>query len=258
MTADGVATPKPAATLVLLRDGADGLEVLMVARHEASGFAAGALVFPGGKVDPADGALAQRCPGIADPCGAEAAARVAAIRETWEECGILLARRAGAGSLLSAADVAALRAGHGAGLAALVEGAGLELAADRLVPFAHWITPVDRPKRFDTRFFVAPFDGDQETVFDGREAVDARWVRPADAIAAADTGRLKLVFATRMNLLKLSRWRSVAAALDAAQRQTIVTVTPQVVQTAAGLVFRIPAEADYGASEIPAEGIARA
>jgi 8-oxo-dGTP pyrophosphatase MutT (NUDIX family) len=155
-------TPRLAATLLLLRDGGDGLEVLMVSRHEEAGFAAGALVFPGGKVDPVDAALAACCPPAPDLDETALVLRIAAIRETFEECGILLAR--GNGALLTAELLAALLTRHGnadAGFAALVAAAGLELATDHLVPYAHWITPVDRPKRFDTHFFLAPAAHDQ-------------------------------------------------------------------------------------------------
>src|SRR5258708_1990408 len=155
------ATPKPvtprlAATLLLLRDGSDGLEVLMISRHEEAGFAAGALVFPGGKVDPVDAALVAHCPAFGlDP--AALVLRIAAIRETFEECGILLARNAG--TLLSAERLATLLARHvttDAGFATLVAAAGLELATDDLVPYAHWITPADRPQPFATHFLLAP------------------------------------------------------------------------------------------------------
>src|SRR5258708_18564217 len=207
-------TPRLASTLLLLRDSAAGLEVLMISRHEAAGFAAGALVFPGGKVDPVDAALAAHCP-PAPALDADALVlRIAAIRETFEECGILLARNAGA--LLSAERLAALLARHGtsdAGFAALVAAAGLELATDDLVPYAHWITPVDRPKRFDTHFFLAPAAHDQIAVHDGREAVDAVWTTPQSVLAGADSARIKLVFATRMNLVKLARSRNVAEAI---------------------------------------------
>ena len=104
-------TPRPAATLLMLRDGAEGLEVLMTSRHEEAGFAGGALVFPGGKVDPADHALARHCAGKAALDEVAAVLRIAAIRETFEECGILLARTDGA--LLSAKSLAALLLRHG-------------------------------------------------------------------------------------------------------------------------------------------------
>jgi 8-oxo-dGTP pyrophosphatase MutT (NUDIX family) len=252
------AVPLPAATLLLVRDGARGLEVLMTTRHAAAGFAAGALVFPGGKVEAADAALRPRCAGLDGIDAANAAYRVAAVRETFEECGMLLARRDGFAELICEAELDALRAAGAAGLAALLEAEGLTLACDMLAPFAHWITPVDRPKRFDTHFFIAAAPPDQQTRHDGREAVDARWVAPAEVIAEADAGRVNLVFATRMNLLRLARSRSSIETLEAARRDPIVTVLPEVVRTAAGVKFRIPLEAGYGAAEIPAVGIKRA
>jgi 8-oxo-dGTP pyrophosphatase MutT (NUDIX family) len=252
-------TPRPAATLLLLRDGAAGLEVLMTARHEEAGFAAGALVFPGGKVDPVDHALFAYCPAIPGVDEAALVLRIAAIRETFEECGILLARSAGA--LLSADLLATLLARHGApdaGFAGLVAASGLELATDDLVPYAHWITPVDRPKRFDTHFFLAPAAPDQVAVHDGREAVDAVWVTPQAVLGGADAGIIKLVFATRMNLVKLARSTNVANAVAAARSAKIVTVTPVIEKTSGGPFVHIPEAAGYGATRIAAGGIPRA
>jgi 8-oxo-dGTP pyrophosphatase MutT (NUDIX family) len=252
-------TPRLAATLLLLRDGATGLEVLMTARHEEAGFAAGALVFPGGKVDPGDAALAAYCPTASGLDEAALALRIAAIRETFEECGILLARSAGA--LLSAELLAMLRERHcasDAGFAALVVASGLELASDDLVPYAHWITPVDRPKRFDTHFFLAPAAPDQIAVHDGREAVDAVWMTPHAVLGGADAGRIKLVFATRMNLVKLARSTNVADAIAAARSAPIVTVTPVVEKTSLGPFIHIPEAAGYGATRIAAGDIPRA
>src|SRR5258708_18742483 len=140
-------TPKPAiprlaATLLLLRDGAAGLEVLMTARHEEAGFAAGALVFPGGKVDPIDAALAAYCPAAPDLDEAALVLRIAAIRETFEECGILLARQGGA--LLSAPPPAALLDRHGAsdaGFPALLPAPELHFPPGPLAPSPPSITP---------------------------------------------------------------------------------------------------------------------
>lgn len=246
MNAPVPATPVLSATLVLLRDGPDGLEVLMMVRHQNSGFAAGALVFPGGRIDVGDHDLAARWAGNlqAGP------ARLTAIRETWEECGVLLARRKDSADLLSHADVAALP--PGANALALPE---VEPIADALVPFAHWITPAIRPKRFDALFFLAPFSGDQQPRHDGREAVSVRWVRPAEAVAEADRGAVKLIFVTRMNLLKLARAPDVATAFAMARRQAVVTVTPHLVLTEQGKFMRIPAEADYGVTDVPIEQV---
>jgi 8-oxo-dGTP pyrophosphatase MutT (NUDIX family) len=252
-------TPRPAATLLLLRDGAVGLEVLMTARHEEAGFAAGALVFPGGKVDPLDAALTRFCPSIPALDEAALVLRIAAIRETFEECGILLAR--GGGALLTAELLAGLLDRHrpsDAGFAALVAAAALELATDHLVPYAHWITPVDRPKRFDTHFFLAPAAHDQIAIHDGREAVDAVWMTPQAVLGGADAGRIKLVFATRMNLVKLARSATVAAALAAARDAPIVTVTPIIEKTDGGPFIHIPEAAGYGGARFAAGDIPRA
>jgi 8-oxo-dGTP pyrophosphatase MutT (NUDIX family) len=253
------ATPRPAATLLLLRDGVAGLEVLMTSRHEEAEFASGALVFPGGKVDPVDRTLANHCADRAMLDEADLVLRIAAIRETFEECGILLARVGGV--LLSGAALATLLGRHGtsdAGFAALVAAAGLELATDDLVPYAHWITPIDQPKRFDTHFFLAPAAPDQIAVHDGREAVAAVWVTPSAALSRADEGRFKLVFATRMNLLKLARSKTVVDAVAAARAAPIVTVTPIIEKTDAGPFIRIPEAADYGVTRVASARIPRA
>ncbi|HYC14829.1 MAG TPA: hypothetical protein VEC75_11295, partial [Stellaceae bacterium] len=144
--------PVPAATLLLLRDGADGLEVLMTVRHDAAGFAAGAMVFPGGKTAAEDLLLVDAA---ANPAGLEMGtlvSRIAAIRETFEEGSVLLARAYGKQSILSQAELAALlaRISDRRDFGAFVALAGVALATDLLVPFAHWITPIDQPKRFDT------------------------------------------------------------------------------------------------------------
>lgn len=229
------ATPRPAATLLLLRDGPGGLEVLMVARAREVDFASGALVFPGGRVEELDSVLAP--PG--DRLGAF---RIAAIREAWEECGILLARPCN--------GVMGLEGPFGAALAE----AALAPDPGALVHFAHWITPEHSPKRFDTHFFLAPAPEGQEARHDGREAVEALWVRPADAVAEAEAGRRKLVFATRLNLLRLARHATVTAALDAALRTPVVTVTPHPrPDGAGGTMLHIPEEAGYGGSSFLAK-----
>jgi 8-oxo-dGTP pyrophosphatase MutT (NUDIX family) len=250
MKAAMAVSPIPASTVLLLRDGADGLEVLMIIRHSASGFAAGALAFPGGKLDPADTALAPAA--LADPPDAY---RVAAIRETYEEAGLLLARRRGEARVLGHDEVAALPK---IAFAALVAEAGLDLAADLLVPYAHWITPVDSPKRFDTHFFLAPVPAEQRPTADERETHGLSWMRPEAALAEADAGRATLVFATRMNLVRLAASASVASALDAARAAPVVTVCPENLKRPEGTFFRIPEAAGYGAGEISSAGIPRA
>jgi 8-oxo-dGTP pyrophosphatase MutT (NUDIX family) len=258
--------PRPASTVLLLRDGPGGVEVLMVTRNVASDFASGALVFPGGRVDDADRGAAMLGASRAVPgVDAEAMAfRVAAVRETFEEAHMLLARPRGEDRLLSAAEVAhlerdlAARLGRTPHLADAVDTGAIELATDLLVPFAHWITPVGPPKRFDTHFFLAAAPVDQVAAHDGREAVETVWISPERAIADSETKRITLVFATRMNLAKLARSADVAAALASARREAIVTVCPQLVETPAGKMLRIPAAAGYGITEMPAHLTTRA
>jgi 8-oxo-dGTP pyrophosphatase MutT (NUDIX family) len=259
MSAVSEVMPRPAATVLLLRDGPGGLEVLMVTRNVASDFASGALVFPGGRVDAADGAAATlaQCRAIDGVDAAAMAFRVAGIRESFEEAHLLLARPRGAERLLAAAELASLEARRPQFPEILASGE-VELATDLLVPFAHWITPPGPPKRFDTLFFLAPAPADQFALHDGREAVDTLWISPQKAIAEADAKRATLVFATRMNLLKLGRSPDLAAALAAARGEPIVTVCPEVAQSAAGTVLRIPAAAGYGITEMPANLTVRA
>ena len=248
---------RPATTLLLLRDGAAGLEVLMVTRNVASEFASGALVFPGGRVDAADHeAVTHRC--CREVAGVDAAGlalRVAGIRETFEEAAILLARPAGGNDLLSAGQMAAFA---GQDFAAIVGGGAVELATDLLVPFAHWITPAGQPKRYDTHFYLAPMPPAQTAAHDGHEAVDTTWITPAEAIAGGETGRYTVVFATRLNLQKLGRSADMATALATARWEKIVTVAPEVLQGPNGRIMRIPIEAGYGVSEVDAQNIPRA
>ena len=257
--------PRPASTVLLLRDGPAGVEVLMVTRNVASDFASGALVFPGGRVDPADAeaAMLARCREVIGVDRRAMAFRVAAVRETFEEAHMLLARPRGSEHPISAAELSELeadllRSGRAADFAALVGSGEIELAVDLLVPFAHWITPAGPPKRFDTHFFLAPMPPAQVAAHDGREAVETVWIAPHQAIAESEAKRVTLVFATRMNLAKLGRSPTVGQALAAARADTIVTVCPELVEGPEGKLLRIPAAAGYGITEMPANLTARA
>jgi 8-oxo-dGTP pyrophosphatase MutT (NUDIX family) len=222
--------PRPAATVLLVRDGPEGLQVLMVVRHHKIDFASGALVFPGGKVDPEDLLLAG---GDGDK-----AARVAAIRETYEECGVLLARSRDGRGLALGAD---RRPFH-----ERLEAEGLEPAAEALTLFAHWITPPILPKRFDTRFYIIEAPADQTAAHDGGEAVDSVWIEPARALAEAAAGKRTLVLATRLNLELLGQSATASAAIAAARARAVVRVEPQALKTDAGYRLTIPLEAGYG------------
>ena len=239
---------RPASTILLLRDNPTGLEVLMVERNVASEFASGALVFPGGRVDAADGT-------------GEQGLRVAGIRETWEEARLLLARRRNASRLINAAELEALeqqleaRLGRAPDFADFVASGEIELATDLMVRFSHWITPAGRPKRYDTHFYLAPMPSNQKPQGDGHEAVDTIWISPADALAGGETKRFTVVFATRLNLQHLARDNDVASAMARAASATIVTVCPEMLAIAGRRILRLPLEAGYGGPDFDADDI---
>jgi 8-oxo-dGTP pyrophosphatase MutT (NUDIX family) len=250
------AIARPAATILLLRDGPEGIEVFMVVRHHQIDFASGALVFPGGRVEDADHALAATLePRLAiDP--PTLPFRVAAIRETFEECGVLLARKRGSAEVIGADVLQRLERfrtaldGGTVGLDEVLAAEDLEPATDLLMHFAHWITPANQPKRYDTQFFLARAPAAHLAVHDGHEAVESIWIRPADALAGTEAGRFKLVFATAKNLEKLARSGTVAEAMDRARASLVVTVQPKPIRAeGTRRVLLIPAEADYGGSE---------
>lgn len=244
------ATPVPAATVLVLRDGAAGLEVFMVKRHRQIDFVAGALVFPGGKVHAGDRdpELGRYIEGAADWTAAMRAVGAAAIRELFEESGILLAREIG-GDFISPARLAALEAWRerlekgAASLLEMAQAERLRLACDRLVPFAHWVTPEHMPKRFDTHFFLAAAPEGHAGAHDGRESVDSIWISPEAAIA--DRKRWNVIFPTKLNLMKLAGAPAVAAAMEQARRAEPLTVMPWLEKTPEGLRLRIREDAGY-------------
>jgi 8-oxo-dGTP pyrophosphatase MutT (NUDIX family) len=248
-------TPVGAATVLLLREGAHGLEVFMVVRHREIDFASGALVFPGGKVDPGDDEPALQ--GGGDLAPAALAFRIAAIRETFEEAGVLLARPRGGTDLIDAGRQERIAQRYrdplhdGAiTMREIVAAEDLELACDLLVPFAHWVTPEEQRRRFDTHFFLAAAPEQVAARHDGTESVDSLWIRPADAVADGQAGRRTVIFPTRMNLAKLGRNDNVQAALETARNSAVVTVLPKVRKVEGGRLMQIPLEAGYGVSEV--------
>jgi len=248
--------PRPAATVVILRDGREGLEVFMVVRHHEIDFASGALVFPGGKVDEADADPAWAALAPSSSGALDRAFLVASARETFEEAGLMLARRGGGADMVGAADAHRLVETYRARLVAgqitfldLVRKEGLRLAADLMVPFAHWITPETQPKRFDTHFLLVSAPVEQLGAHDGAESVEGFWIAPEQALRDADAGTRTLLFPTHMNLLKLARYASVAEAVAVTRKTPTVSVMPQAERTATGRILRIPAEAGYGVTE---------
>ncbi len=259
--ADKAAKLIPAATILLVRDGERGLEVFMVKRHHKIDFMSGALVFPGGKLAAGDSApelraLTDGAEGLDD---VELAMAACAIREAFEESGILLARKAGVEALLGGDETEALGAHRTAlndetlPLAKFLSDHGLRLAVDKLVRFAHWITPVMVPKRFDTLFFIALAPEGQIGAHDGYESVESGWVTPQEAVAEPE--RWSVVFPTRMNLQKLGQSATAAAAVAAARADRIVTVLPWVEKGEDGIVLRIPADAGYGDPREPMSAV---
>jgi 8-oxo-dGTP pyrophosphatase MutT (NUDIX family) len=250
-------TPRPASTILLLRESAaeKEIEVFMMVRHYEIDFNSGALVFPGGSVDKGDNEIIARSELYSGGEGLDAADlsfRIAAIRETFEESGILLARPRGSNSLIDAKKASEIEASH---RAVLCEGKttflkvladnGLVLALDELVPYAHWITPEGMPKRFDTWFFLAAAPPEQVGAHDGRESTDSIWVSPREALAGGESGRFKLPFPTTRNLIRLGKQPSVRAALDDMRGKPIVTVMPVMTKINGGRQLRIPREAGY-------------
>jgi 8-oxo-dGTP pyrophosphatase MutT (NUDIX family) len=250
--------PRPASTILLLRDSVatrGEIEVFMMVRHYEIDFNSGALVFPGGSVDKGDKEIiagSELYSGGEGLDAAELSFRIAAIRETFEESGILLARPKGSKSLVDARRAGEIEAAHRADLCAnkttflkVLTDNGMLLALDELVPYAHWITPEGVPKRFDTWFFLAATPPEQAGRHDGKESTDSIWVSPCEALAGGESGRFKLPFPTTRNLIRLGKQASVKAALDDSRGRKVVTVMPVMTRHNGGRQLRIPLEAGY-------------
>ena len=238
------ANPRPAATVVVLRDCASGPEVFMVRRHEDTAFMGGAYVFPGGRVDPQDHddaeswcdgtpqAIAQ-LPGVAPETAV--AYHVAAARELFEEAGVLLARDAG-GRFVSLTDpqtqarFGGYRTDLHGGLTTLrtiVRTESLRLALDTLVLFAHWVTPPIDTRQFDTRFFMTRIPPDQAPVHDDRETTHSDWITPSRAVARSLRADFVLPPPTWTTLRELERFHTVDEALNWARARRVVRRQPE-------------------------------
>ncbi len=248
---------RPASTVVILRDGSEGIEVFMVVRHHQIDFASGDLVFRGGKVDKEDSEATWAELATERPATPDRSFFIAAGRETFEEAGLMLARRRGSEQIIDADAAHRLVETYRAPLLKgetafidIVRRENLVLAADLMVPFAHWITPEVVPKRFDTHFFLIAAPVAQLGAHDGGESVESLWITPQQALSEAEAGSRTLVFATRMNLTKLARYATVAEAVVATRARPVVTVVPKATKTPEGRRLQIPAEADYGVTEV--------
>lgn len=257
MTEPAAPEPKLSATILLLRDAAPAPEVLMVKRHYQIDFAAGALVFPGGKAAAEDASPGWDDYTDGDFGPVQQDARIAAIREAYEESGLVIARpRAsrGPGGPLVDAEMAdklspyrsAVDRGEQSFLE-LIKANDLVLALDSLVHFGHWITPVMMPKRFDTHFYLAPAPERQIAAHDGRETTDAVWLSAQEALRQEQAGEATIIFPTRMNLVKLARATSKADAVKRFGEEPVVSVLPKPGKTEDGApCLFIPEEAGYG------------
>jgi 8-oxo-dGTP pyrophosphatase MutT (NUDIX family) len=221
--------PRLAATVMLVRASASGtLEVYVTRRHARSRFMPGAFVFPGGGVDEADRAIAEtRVRGRAGNATSELV--VAAVRETFEEAGVLLASDTSGeparidATVLDAARTALL---DGGSFGDLLEAHDLWIDADRFAYYSNWITPASEPIRFDAHFFIARAPSDQIAAADAREVYDGVWLAPADALAQAEGGAITLRFPTRKHLARLARFDDVDALLAHARTRTVSPVAP--------------------------------
>lgn len=218
----------PAATLVIFRETGEGdPELLMIERATGMAFAPGALVFPGGRIDPGDHAIAATpalLSSAVPPDPDDAAARVAAIRETIEEVGLAI----GLDPQPEAPALAQLRSAlaEGADFAALLASAGYRLDLERLTPFARWCPNRPESRIFDTRFYLglAPDAGIAEA--DGGESVRSVWISAASALADADSGHHQIIFPTRRNLERLASLPSFADAVAHAALHPVALITP--------------------------------
>jgi 8-oxo-dGTP pyrophosphatase MutT (NUDIX family) len=261
----GTDEPRPAATVIVVRDRADGaLETLMVLRNLKSDFVGGAYVFPGGAVDAsdADGALIARCVGIDDEgasvtLGVEAgglASYVACARELFEEAGLLLASRLD-GEPIDASDVDVVRrlSDHRRGLndgtvsmLDLLEAEGLVLDLGALHYFAHWITPVGPPRRYDTRFFVASAPRGQVPLHDDRELVGHVWVTPDEALERHRAGEMQLILPTIKNLEAIARFATTSDLLEVVSRpRDVPRIEPKIIAEGNGVRILLPGDEGF-------------
>lgn len=247
--------PHASATVVLMREGGDGPEVLLLRRNRATGFVPGAYVFPGGRVDAGDGedALLRRWDGLtrdaaagrlglardADPPAI--AYYAAALREAVEETGLLAGVVAvngpPSGEVVSEAREALL--GGGASFAAVLEDLGARLDGAAIEYIAHWVTPSVEPRRYDTRFFAARVPRGSQAVYDRREMTDAVWLTPSAALARHRRGRLPMIFPTIRTLEDLCDFATVEELLAHFRGRAIPRIQPDIVRTATGVSLRV-------------------
>lgn len=252
------AAPRPAATIVLLRDGEQGPEALLLRRSRSAGFVPGAYVFPGGRVDAGDAA-----PGVVDRLDgldqAAAAGRLglpdadppalayhlAALREAFEETGILVGRRNDGSATATAAEDPAIDALRDdlmedrLDFAGVLERMECRLDGAAVEYLAHWITPEAEPRRFDTRFFAARVAPRTPFIVDPREMTDAVWITPEEALARNRDGTLPMVFPTIRTLQDLQGFESTDAVFAHLRGRDVPTILPRLVLTPTGVGLQV-------------------
>lgn len=252
---DKMIRPTPAATCLVLRDGLNGLEVLMVERNRNIVFGGGALVFPGGKLDLGD-LHKVKCRyyknAKALPHMTRALA-VTAVREVFEESGLLLTRSPATRRRVDEPQRAKLalqwrdRLGSDkCDMDRFFAATGHYLDFKDLGYYARWITPYGMIKRYDTYFFVARAPKKQVPSHDGWELVNARWITPQFALQLEQEKQVQLMFPTRMNLRRLSQRHSVKDAFTMMRAESVVPVLPQIEKIEGRVMARIPTNAGYG------------
>jgi 8-oxo-dGTP pyrophosphatase MutT (NUDIX family) len=261
---DQILQPRPAATVLSLRDGPEGFEVLMLRRNLNSDFVGGAYVFPGGGVDEADtGPAARRLAfGLDDEKASKRldlaagglAYYVACLRELFEEAGLLVAcDEHGVPFRFSSHEVVHRLAAHRRavnnstmGFVEMMDLETMSLDMRGLAYLAHWVTPVGPPRRFDTRFFVALAPSDQTAACDEGETVADQWVRPVDALDAHARGELDMIFPTIRNLLAIAHLNTARDVLDHANALTTVPrIEPRVLERDGKIVILIPGDEGF-------------
>jgi 8-oxo-dGTP pyrophosphatase MutT (NUDIX family) len=244
------APPRDAATLIVVRDGASGLEVFCVERHPKSGFLGGAIVFPGGKVDAADSGEAWSA--VVHSSAEDRAVRIAACREALEEGAILPLKRGG----LTHAELLELRT-QGAEVPARLAARGLEIDVDALVPFARWVTPIAEARRYDTRFYVTTLPAGQEGAHDKHETTSSFWATPADVLARFARGEVQLAPPTHRTLEILAGARTEGDARALARGACLDPICPRLVLEGDVVALVLPGDPDHDLREPRSPGKSR-
>ncbi len=255
--------PRDASTIMVVRDAGEQMQVLMLRRNLSSSWVGGAHLFPGGAVDTEDGdpALVDRSPRRSDDEASRIlnvdtgglAFFVAAIRECFEEAGVLLASGPD-GRPIDFADptVGARFVEHRRRLNsgelsfnALCATEGLTLDTDRLWYFSHWITPEGSPRRYDTRFFVAAMPDGQVALHDDIEVIDSIWIEPAEAVRRLHAGEIDMLFPTTKNLEAIGRFERSADLLEASADAEVPTILPKITVADQGMRILLPGDDGY-------------